>query len=79
MVQPWRKHNSNRRLPRRPRQQPQLPEPWPYDCNREAIQWNMKSGSEAVEEKERPLELHCAALDEDKYPKISKLNECFIF
>lgn len=28
---------------------------------------------------ERPLELHCAALDEDKNPKISKQNECFLF
>lgn len=31
------------------------------------------------EAKERPLELHCAALDEDKNPKISKPNECFLF
>lgn len=29
--------------------------------------------------KERPLELHCAALDEDRNPKISKPNECFLF
>lgn len=31
------------------------------------------------EVKERPLELHCAALDEDKNPKISKPNECFFY
>lgn len=29
--------------------------------------------------KERLLELHCAALEEDKTPKISKPNECFLF
>lgn len=34
---------------------------------------------EELSERERPLELHCAALDEDKNPKISKPNECFSF
>lgn len=32
-----------------------------------------------LKRKERPLELRCAAQEEDKNPKISKPNECFFF
>lgn len=47
----------------------------------EHVEWIKKKKKKAVEElrqRERLLELHCAALEEDKTPKISKPNECFL-
>lgn len=41
----------------------------------EHVEWIRKQ----FEAKERPLELHCAALEKDKNPKISKPNECYFF
>lgn len=68
---PWRKHKSS-------------PSPKP---RREAAMtvWAKRRQRRRVMEaeeqiwKQRPLELHCAALDEDKHPEISELNECFFF
>lgn len=43
----------------------------------EHVEWIRKQLKSSA--KERPLELHCAALEEDKNPKISKPNECYFF
>lgn len=78
MAPPWRKHNSNHRLPLRLNQPPALPEPqhlaiWlQWRCNN--VDWTAKQRRKV---KEQPLELHRAALEEDKNSKFSKPNECF--
>lgn len=46
----------------------------------EHVEWIKKKKKQLKNyAKERLLELHCAALEEDKTPKISKPNECFLF
>lgn len=83
MAPPWKKPNLNHRRRLRLRRQAELPEPkylaiWLQRRNAMEHVGKMKKQLKRHVE-ERPLELHCAALDEDKNPKISKQNECFLF